>query len=642
MQPQQSRNAAVFVSSTALPLAEPVQAQQSMEGMSMNQGSSGDRMTAPGTMLGLVILVSGIVVVAGALLFRRKQVAQDSTEPIDQDSIQPESTDQDSVQAEPKGSILSAKTALAVGVLAILTGGTLAATTLFKPASLMTDMQGMEGMSMEDMMRVDGSANAMPVTVETIKPGLMEASVRYTGTVRPYQEVTVYPRVEGQLTAYSVYPGTQVNAGQVLANLSAAELSSDVDEAIAQTQASRSELQAAKAEIAEQQREIERMAAEYAYWDKELPRAQTLLQKGVISQEEFDKEKSQADVAQAALRGARTKLVQMQAKVDAAEAKVAQAVVKRQRTAIVEGYRVVKSPITGIVQERMVDPGVFVQPGMGILKIGDYSQVRLQANVAQQDAGKIQVGSPVVARLPGKSMNRINGSITSIFPKAEEEARTITVEAVVDNPGRQLLAGQFLEMSIITDRKAGVLSVPQAALTQFNGNPAVWVMAGEVAQHREITTGMTSGDRTEVTRGLKSGDQVIISGKDRLIENAKVAVVDASGKAVASLSNTSQGNVRIQLISPKETAAMGDNQLILEVQDPTTDKPMPVKELQVSAAMSMKNMAPMNTEVEVKPTNQPGRFQVKTYFGMRGSWQVSARVKEGDRQGQAMFKLETR
>ena len=628
--------------SALLSVEQPMKASQSMKGMAMSQESSGSRMTAPGTLLGLVILLSGLLVVIGSLFFRRKRVDQDSAELVNPDLTEIEALDQDSTQPAKTGSILTAKNALALGIFAILMGGTLAATNLFKPASLMADMKGMEGMSMEDMMRVDGTANAMPVTVETVKPGLMEASVRYTGTVRPYQEVTVYPRVSGQLTAYSVYPGTPVTAGQVLANLSAAELSSDVDAAIAETQTSRSEMKATQAEIPAHEREIQRMAAEYAYWEKDLPRAQILLKKGVISQDEFDKEKSQADASQASLRGAHTKLAQMQAQVDAAQAKVAQAVVKKQRASIVEGYSVVKSPITGIVQERMIDPGVFVQSGMGILKIGDYSRVRLQANVAQQDAVNIQVGSPIVARVAGKSSDAIRGGITSIFPKAGEETRTVTIEAVVENPGRQLLAGQFLEMSIVTAHKAGVLSVPQAAIAQFNGKSAVWVMAGQVAQHRDITTGMTSGDRTEVTSGLKSGDQVITSGADRLIENAKVAVVDASGKTVASLSSANQGNVRIQLISPKDKAAMGDNQLILEVQDPITGKPMPVRALEVEAAMQMKNMAPMKTDVEVKPDVQLGRFKVKTYFGMRGSWQVNAKVKEGDRQGQAMFKLETR
>lgn len=595
---------------------------QTMQGMPMQPAAS-NKIMAPKTLLGGAMLIAGLLIVAGALLVRRKRVDLDSP-------------------PSPPRSLFSSKNALALGVFAVLIGGTLAVTNLIKPVSSMGNMEGMEGMSMEEMMRVDGSSNPMPVTVEAVKPGLIEASVRYTGTVRPYQEVTVYPRVQGQLTEYSVYPGDQVTKGQPLARLSAAELTSDVEEAIAETRTSQAELQASRAGITEQQKEIERMAADYTYWQKELPRAQALLQKGVISQDEFDKEKSQADAALAAVKGARTKLDRMRVEIATANAKVDQARVKTRRAAILENYKEITSPITGIVQERMVDPGVFVQPGMGILKIGNYSQVRLQANVAQQDAVNIQVGSPIKARISGKSADGLSGRVTSIFPKAGEETRTVTVEAIVDNPGERLRAGQFLEMSIVTDRKPGALSVPQTAVTQFNGKPAVWVMAGEFAQHREIATGMTSGDRVEVMSGLKPGDRIITSGQQRLVDNARVAVVDATGKPIASLNNTNQGNVRIQLINPKDQAVMGDNQLTLEVQDPSTGKPMPVKNLEVDAAMQMKNMAPMKGDIEVKPDNQPGRFKVNAYFGMRGSWQVNARVKEVDRQGQATFNLETR
>lgn len=595
---------------------------QGMEGMSMDSANAGNRMTAPGTLLGVSMLIAGAVIMAGAVLTRRKRVDQDATQPA-------------------KRSFFSSKNTLALGVFAVLAGSTLAVTSLVRPPSMMS-MEGMEGMSMEEMMRVDGSSNPMPVTIETIQPRLLEARVRYTGSIKAYQEVTVYPRVEGQLTEYSVYPGDRIQAGQVLAQLSAAERTTDVAEAIAETQVSRSEMQVARAEIAEQQQEIQRMAADYTYWQKELPRAQALLQKGVISQDEYDKERSQADAAKAALQGAKTKLVRMQAQVDAAESKLAQAMVKSRRAAILESYKTVTAPMTGIVQERMVDPGVFVQPGMGILKIGDYSRVRLQANVAQQDAVKIQVGSAITARVPGKSTEMIKGKVTSLFPKVGEETRTVTVEAIVENPNGRLVAGQFLEMSIITDLSSGALSVPQSAIAEFNSKPVVWVMAGAVAQRRMITTGITNSDRVEVTNGLKSGDQVIITGQERLVENMRVAAVDVTGKSVASLNNANQGNVRIQMISPKDKAVMGDNQLILEVQDPNTGNLMPVKNLEVEAAMPMKNMAPMKGEVEVKPGNQPGRFEVSTYFGMRGSWQVNAKVKDGENQGQKTFTLEAR
>ncbi|MGG6295697.1 efflux RND transporter periplasmic adaptor subunit [Leptolyngbya sp. AN02str] len=646
------------------------------EAMPMQQ-NSGSLMTATGLVLGAVVLIVGTAIVTRAIVtktLRSKQrvtfdqninhIAQDIDKDINQDINQSiaqthpvNPPDQESAQLtdnqplthqpltdQPvRRSILSVKTLSALGVFVVLTGGIATATSLLKPASLMAGMDGMEGMagmSMEDMMRVDGSFNPVPVTVETVEPSLLETSVRYTGSVRPYLEVAVYPRVEGQLTEYTLYPGDAVAAGQVLARLNAAERSADVAEMIAETRVSQAELQVAQAEITEQQREVERMAAEYDFLAKEVVRAQVLVTQGAISRSEFDRKDSEATAARAALSSAQTKLERMQAQVNAAAAKVAQTQVRSDRATILENYTAITAPITGIVQERMVDPGVFVQPGMAILKIGDYRRVRLQANVAQQDALQIKVGSAIVARLPGAGTETIPGKVTSIFPMAGEATRTVMIEAVVDNPGQRLAAGQFLEMNIITARKPGALSVPQSAITLSEEESTVWVMEDGMAKRRVVTTGLMSGDRIEVTRGLKPGELVITTGSSRLVENAKVVAIDASGNPVASLNDASQGSVQIQLISPEGTVAMGDNQLILQVQDATTGEPLPVRELNVNVAMPMPNMAPMQTEVEVKPADQPGRFQVNTYFGMRGTWQVTANVKDEEQQGQATFTLE--
>ncbi|MBW4559284.1 MAG: efflux RND transporter periplasmic adaptor subunit [Trichormus sp. ATA11-4-KO1] len=548
------------------------------------------------------------------------------------------------VEIKPtKKSILSVKTVITLAVVAALISGISILTKQFKPSSSMAGMEDMKGMSMEDMMRVNGSSNPTPVKVESIQPSLMEASVRYTGTVRPYQEVTVYPRVSGQLTEYSAYPGNKVKAGQLLARLTATELSNEVEEAITEMEAAKADEQVTRKELDEQRQEIERMSAESAYLEKRLQRTeQVLLDSGAIALVEFDRQKSEAISAKAALSAAKVKLERMQAQIAKAQAQVAQTKVKIQRLQVIESYKTVTSPITGIIQERMVDPGVFVQPGMAILKIGDYSRVRLQANVAQQDAIQIKVGSPIEARTPGAATETIQGKVTSIFPQAGEETRTVTIEAVVDNPGRRLVAGQFLEMRMITARKPGALSVPQTAITESGEESAVWVMEGGVAKRRVITTGLTNGERIEVIRGLKPGEFVITTGGGRLIENMRVAAINASGNLVPTLSEASQGNVRIQLISPKEAAAMGDNQLILQVQDPETGAPLAVRELNVDASMPMQNMAPMKTEVEVKPAGQPGRFQVNTYFGMRGSWQVTAKVQDNDHRGQSTFTLNVR
>lgn len=522
-------------------------------------------------------------------------------------------------------------------------GGISMATNLLKPTSSLAGMEGMKGMSMEDMMRVDGSSNPTPVTVESIQPGTVEANVRYTGSVRPYLEVTVYPRVTGQLTEYSVYPGDQVQAGQVLARLSAAELSEDVEEAKAESKAAKSEEQATRDELNEQRQEIERMAADAAYLETRLQRTQyVLLNQGAIPQVEFDRQKSEATAAKAALREAQIKLERLQAQIAKAEAGVAQANRKIQRLKVIVGYTAIPSPIAGVVQERMVDPGVVVQPGMGILKIQDYSKIRLQANVAQQDLAGVEIGSPIEARVIGNSAKVIKGRVTSIFPKAGEETRTVTVEAVVNNPNEQILPGEAVKMQITTARKPNALSIPQAALTDFNGKPAIWVVAGKSAQRKFVTTGLTSGDRVEVTSGLQPGALVITSGQERLLENSQVVAVNDSGQSVASLGSAAMGNTRIQLVSPKGKAVVGDNQLILEVQDSKTGKPLQVEGLDVSVAMRMNNAAPMSTDVEVKSDTQPGRFQVNTYLGMRGTWEVTAKVKDKSRSSSGSFTVDNR
>ncbi|WP_218079523.1 efflux RND transporter periplasmic adaptor subunit [Anthocerotibacter panamensis] len=568
-----------------------------------------DRLTSSAFLLGMVLLVAGVLLVLWSHR-RTRKAGKD------------------------------AKSIFATGVFALLVGGILAVTNLFRPASVasMDAMDGMEGMSMEEMMRVDGATNPTPVTVSAVQSGPFAAAVRYTGTVRPYLEVTVYPRVQGRLTDYSAYPGDRVVQGQVLARLSAEELTSDTHAAQAEAEAAQAELEANRAELAEHHQEVDRMKADYTYWAKELPRAQALLDRGVIAQEEFDKEKSQADAAQAGLRGIQLKLRRLQAQVVRAQAMVAQAQAKARSATVLKGYTVITSPITGIVQERMADPGVVVQPGMGILKVGDYSQVRLQANVAEPDLVNLQVGTPITARI--SSRNTVQGRITSIFPKAEDQTRTITVEALVDNPGNRLRAGQFLEMELVTGRKPNALTIPKTAVNTFEGKPTVWVVAGKLAQRKPITPGLTNGERVEVVSGLAAGETIITSGQERLTENTRIATVDDTGQPVVALGTSA--NTRIQRVDPTGKAQMGDNSLILEVQDAKTGQPVKVEHLEVNVAMPMNNMAPMAADTEVKPTGQPGRFQVNTYLSMQGAWEVAAKVKDKSRQGSNQFTLDNR
>lgn len=535
------------------------------------------------------------------------------------------------------GSLVSKKT-LGLGVFMALTGGILVVTNQLKPASSTMDHSGHGDMSHDEMMAVDGSFNPTPVTVEVVKPQLLEAKVQYTGTIEPYQVVTVYPRVAGQLTNYSVYPGDRITAGQTLAQVSASELFTQVAEAQAETDTMRTALEVSKIEILEQKNNIKQIEAYLGYLNKKLERFAMLVSEGAIAQDDYDVVESEVQAKQAMLSEARVKIARLEAKVINDEAKVQQAKAKAATASVMSSYTQIEAPVTGIVQERMIDPGMVVQPGMGILKIGDYSRIRLQANVAQHDATKIRIGTPIIAKIPGTSVT-INGQVSSIFPQSNSQTRTVTVEAVVNNPGGELRSGQFVEMELITQRQPNALTVPSSAVVTFEDNPAVWVVNGETATRKLVTVGMISGDRTQILRGLRPGDAVIITGHHKLIENAAVAVVNQGNNSLISSNNkNNQNDVSINLVSPSEVK-IGDAEFIFKVINSKNQKSVQVQELEIEATMPMKNMAPMTAKVEVKSDSKPGQFKAETFLGMKGKWIISVDIKDKNYQGEKEFDI---
>ncbi|WP_036488529.1 efflux RND transporter periplasmic adaptor subunit [Myxosarcina sp. GI1] len=570
---------------------------------------------------------------------------------LDSDSVTEETTSHSVSKTEEKGksnredlpanSFRPGKALLGLGIFAFLAGGILIVTNQLKPSGSMAGMEGMDhgSMSHDEMMAVDGSFNPNPVRVETVKPQVLEASVSYTGSIKPYQEIMVYPRVAGQLTNYSVYPGDRVTDGEPLATLDASELNTEVAEAAAEVKTMETALKMSEIEVDEQKSAIEQIEADLDYLNLKQDRFARLVRDGVISQDEFDVVDSEVKSKEANLRQARVKLARMEAQVVNNRAKIDQAKAKVDTANVMQGYTTITSPTSGIVQERIVDPGVVVQPSMGIVKIGDYSRVRLQANVAQQDAVNIRQGATVIARVPGSNVLPLKGKITSIFPQTNSQTRTVTVEALIDNPDGQLLSGQFLEMKIITARKPNAITVPQAAVVEFQDRSSVWVVDGDTVTAQPVTLGMSTGDRVEITSGLESGQAVVTSGQNRLVENAPVAVINQSEQSVAANKASTQ-DIQIQLVSPDNNeVAMGDAQLVIEVKD-GRGQPVDVKDIEMSASMPMKNMAPMSAPVEVQPDDKPGRFKADTYLSMKGDWTITAQVKDPKNQAKQEFTLD--
>ncbi len=541
----------------------------------------------------------------------------------------------------------SSKALLGVGVFTGLTAVILFVTGISQMGTSGMEGDGMEGMdmsgmSMDDMMSVDGAFNATPVTVEEVKLAKLDVSVNYTGAIYPYSEVTVYPRVAGQLSNYNVYPGDRVNAGQTLATLDAIERTSQTGEAEAAVTALLADVDVSRAEVEEQRQQIDQVQADLEYLRLQRDRFASLTAAGATPQDQYDLLVSQVSAKESMLQGSRAKLDRLQAQVTSDQAQAGRAEAQLGSASAFEGYTQISAPISGIVQERMADPGVVVQPGMGIFKIGDYGQVRLRANVAQQDTSRIQIGTPIIAKIPGSdSAGVIRGEITSIFPQTDMVTRTVTVEAVVNNPNQQLLSGQFVEMEIITEQRPSALSIPQSALVQYNGESAVWVANGDTAQRKAVTTGLSSADRIEVKSGLDAGDRVITSGYSRLMEDSKITVVDELGNPTDSFASSESSNLEVSLVNsgPLKAGSKADFTIMLKDGESGEAVVIAPDNLAVDLTMAMKNMAPMSAKSEISSASKPGEFKINTFLGMKGDWTLEATVTDDEQAGKARLVL---
>ena len=209
-----------------------------------------------------------------------------------------------------------------------------------------------------DMSQMRPPSGAAPVALVTVRQGSLSDAVTYTGSILAFNEQDISPRITGRLVSLPVYPGDQVRAGQVVAQLDTAEVGAKadqayqearqaqlgaqvahlthhlhhqaaLDQATAQVQVAeegvsdaQAEAQADQSAISDAQAGVQSAQASADYWKNEIVREKQLADAGAVSQQEYQNELAQAQAATAALSQAQAKVGQARATAASARAKV--------------------------------------------------------------------------------------------------------------------------------------------------------------------------------------------------------------------------------------------------------------------------------------------------------------------------------
>jgi membrane fusion protein (multidrug efflux system) len=311
-------------------------------------------------------------------------------------------------------------------------------------------------------------AKAKPIKASTVAVAThpMPRYTTLTGTLVADRESDVAADVSGKVLSVLIDRGTPVKVGSVLAVLDKRSAAIKAKEA------------AANVEQARTQAELARLECE---------RADGLLESGALGKAEFDRIKSQCQTSRQSFDAA-------QARNEAALQSVTDAVIK--------------APFTGIVSEKFVHVGEYVQPQTRVVHLVATDPLRLQLNVPESALGDIRQDMEVQLQVSAHPKQWFGGKIKYISASLRERTRDLLVEAVVPNPELKLRPGMFAVARLVLP-KADAPVVPQASLRVDGEFARLFVDRAGTLEERIVELGAQDGELVEVRKGVSKGEAVI-------------------------------------------------------------------------------------------------------------------------------------
>jgi membrane fusion protein, heavy metal efflux system len=189
-----------------------------------------------------------------------------------------------------------------------------------------------------------------------------------------------------------------------------------------------------------------------------------------------------------------------------------------QPTQRLEPLATVAAPIAGIVTQRQVGLGQYIQSvssgaSTPVYTIGNLSTVWLIANLREADAPLVHVGTPIEVRVTAYPDRVFGARISWVAPSIDQNMRRLPVRANLENADGALKPMMFANFSIITGAESAAPAVPQSAIVYEGDTARVWVARddGTVAA-RNVATGQTSDGMVEIRSGLAAGEKIVTRG----------------------------------------------------------------------------------------------------------------------------------
>lgn len=322
-----------------------------------------------------------------------------------------------------------------------------------------------------------GGRGITPVAIERVTSGDLARRVSVAAPVEPIRSVSVSALAAGTVLQVLVEEGSQVRAGQRLAELDARE----------------------------QNAQLARARAVLANAEAAFQRAERLRAGEITSAADLDAARAAFDIAKADADLWRTR---------------------------VEFTRIT-SPVAGVVTAKHTERGASVSANQPLFDIADASQLVVRVRVSELDVVHLRPGVAVAVSLDAYPGSSIASRVRRIYPSADAASRLVPVEIALGPTPSGVVArpGYLARADFSLEKRTRVLTVPNSAVGVADSRSYVFVVDADTLIRRPVEIGMTAEGRVEIVSGLRVGEAVVRSGHSNLRPGLTVRVMSDSARA---------------------------------------------------------------------------------------------------------------
>ena len=347
-------------------------------------------------------------------------------------------------------------------------------------------------------------------TVGQVYPSQALTLLNASGYVVAQRKAAVASKVTGRLISIAVEEGAVVKTGEIIAKLENEDVDAAQKQASANLETARAGLESSKAELYDAK--------------TNLARQKELLAKGYISRLEYDSAEARYKKAAAAVTSAEASVRSYAAALRGAE--------------VALGYTFIRAPFDAVVLTKDADIGDIVTPigaaasaKAAVVTIADMDSLLVEADVSEANLKQVKAGAPCEIQLDAFPELRLRGEVHMIVPTADRAKASVMVKVKFLDKDKRVLPEMsakvaFLERSLRPEELRPRIAVNSSSLITRGNQKYVFLIKGNTAIEKLVTTGEQLGEMTEVLSGVKPGDKIIMGPEDKIKNKTRIKIAE--------------------------------------------------------------------------------------------------------------------